>query len=81
MRSSTVVNLGGSDPFWYHTMSLGVSCPMEPSLVVVEGSDRASESGYEVGSSVVFSLGGPGLEVVSAEGGLIRDSLPLESSG
>ena len=47
-------------------------CPIEPSLVGVEGSDRASESGSEVGYSVVFLLGGPVSEVVSMECGVAQ---------
>ena len=47
---------------------------MEPSLVGAEGSNRASESGSEVGSLVDFSLGGPVSGVGSAEGGSPRDS-------
>ena len=39
-----------------------------------EGSDRESESSSEVGSLVVFLLGGPGYEVGSAEGGLLEYS-------
>ena len=45
---------------------------MEYSLVVVEGSDRASESASKVGYLVGFSIGGLGSGVVSAEGGLLR---------
>ena len=42
MRSSRVVNMSGSDPFWYITMSHGYKCHMEPSLAVSEVSDRSS---------------------------------------
>ena len=45
VRSSRVENIGGSGPFWYHTISPGSKCPMETSLVGVEGSYRASEWG------------------------------------
>ena len=54
VRSSRVANLVGSEPFWYLNMSFGDICPMESSLMVVEGSDRATESGSEVGPLVVF---------------------------
>ena len=46
-----------------------------------EGSNRASESGSKVSSSVVFLLGGPGSGVVSVEGGLLRNSSSSDSSG
>ena len=36
VRSYILANLGGSDPFWYITMSFGERCPMESSLVVAE---------------------------------------------
>ena len=62
-------------------MSFGPMCSVEPSLVGVEGSDRASESGSKVGSSVGFLLGGPGSGVGSSEGGSLRDSSLSESSG
>ena len=67
-----MANLGGSDPLLYLTISFGARCPMESSLVVVEGSDRASESASKVGYLVGFSIGGLGSGVVSAEGGLLR---------
>ena len=59
---------------------------MEASLVGAEGSDRESESGSEVGSSVVFLLVDTGSRVGSTEGGLLGDlwghsSLLSESSG
>ena len=66
--------MGGYDPFWYLMMSLGGSCPMEPSPVGAEGSDRASESGSGVGSLVGFSLGDPGYRVGSVEVGFLMDS-------
>ena len=47
---------------------------MERSIVGAEGSDRASESGSEVGYLVVFSLGGPASGVGYMEEGLIGDS-------
>ena len=74
VRSSRVTNLVITCPLWYLKMSPGASCPMEPSLVGAEGSDRASESGYEVGSLIGFFIGGMGSEVGSAEGGSLRDS-------
>ena len=54
---------------------------MESSLMGAGGYDRASELGSEVGYSVGFSLGGLGSGVGSSEGGLLRDSSLLESSG
>ena len=50
-------------------ISPGARFPMEPPLVVAEGSDEISDLGYEVGSLVDFLLVGPGYEVVSTEGG------------
>ena len=41
VRSSRVEDLGGSEPFWYLTIYVGDRCPMEPSLMSAEGSDRA----------------------------------------
>ena len=52
---------------------------MEPSLAGTEGSDRSLELGSEVGSSVGFSLVGPGSGVGSTEGGFLRDSLGVSS--
>ena len=66
VHSSRVENVGISDPLWYLEMSHVDRGPMEPSIVGAEGSDRASESGYEVGSVVGFSLGGPSSGVGSA---------------
>ena len=48
---------------------------MEPSPVGAEGSDETSDLGSKVGSLVGFLLGGPGSEVGSVEGVLIRASL------
>ena len=62
-------------------MSFEARCPMEYSLMDVEGSDRASGSGSKVGCLVVFLLGGLGSGVGSTEGGLLREYLSLESSG
>ena len=45
-----------------------------------EGSDKASESGYKVGSLVGFPLGGLESEVGSVEGGSLSNSSLLESS-
>ena len=78
--------MGVSDPLWDLTMSFGDMCPMEPSLVGAEGSDKVSESGYKVSSLVGFSLGGLGSGVGSLEGGSLGDSqgfssLLLKSSG
>ena len=81
MHSSRVVNMGGYDPLWYLTIYFGGRCPMEPSLVGAEGSDRESESGSKVGSSICFSLGGPGSAVVYAEGGSLRVYSLSDSSG
>ena len=81
MCSFIVENLGGFCPFWYLTLYLGDRYSMESSLVGAEGSDRASELDSKVGSSVFFSLGGPGSVVGSAELGLIMDSSFLESYG
>ena len=64
--------MGESKTFWYIKMSLRDMCPMEPTLVVTEGSYRESESGYKVGFLVVFLLGGPGSGVGSNEEGLLR---------
>ena len=66
--------MGGYDSFWYLTVSFGGSCPMEPSRVGAEGSDRASLSGSKFSSSVGFSLGVTGYGVGSAEGGSLRYS-------
>ena len=49
---------------------------MESTLVSVEGSDRASESGSEVRSSVVFLLGGPDSGLGPMVGGLLGNSCP-----
>ena len=62
-------------------MYFGANFPMEYSLVGAEGSDRAPESVFEVGSGVGFSLGGPGSGVGSTKGGSLRDSSLLKSSG
>ena len=61
-------------------MSPGDRCPIESPLVGAEGSDRASSSGYKVGSKVCFLLGGPGSGVGSAEGGSLEDSQGLSYS-
>ena len=74
MLSSRVANIGGYDPFWYLTIYFGDRCPIYPSLVGAEVSDRASESGSKVGSLVGFSLGGTVCGVGSTEGGLLRVS-------
>ena len=50
--SSRVADMGVSNPLWYLAMSFGGRCPIEPSLVGAEGSDRASQSGSEVSSLV-----------------------------
>ena len=47
---------------------------MEPSLVGAEGSDRGSGLSSKVSLSVVFSLGGTGSSMGSAEGGYPGDS-------
>ena len=73
MCSYRVANMGGSEHFWYLTMSFGARYPMETSLVGAKGSERASKLGSEVGFSVGFSLGGPGSRVGSAEGGPLRE--------
>ena len=78
---SIVANLGGSDPFWYLTLSFGGWCPKESSLVGAEGYDRTSESGSEISSSIGFSFGGTGSGVGSTEVGSLRDSSLLDSSG
>ena len=44
VSSSRVENMGGSDPFYYLTISSGDRCPMEPYLVGEEGSDRTQKS-------------------------------------
>ena len=71
--SSEVANIGRYEPFCYIKMSPGDRCSVEPSLVGKDSSDGASESGSEVGSSIMFSLGGPGSEVGSVEGGSLMD--------
>ena len=81
VRSSRVENMCGYDPFCYLTMSFWARCPMEPSPVGAEGSDRASESSSEVGSLVGFSLGGPGSGVGPVEVGLLSESSLLDSYG
>ena len=48
---------------------------MESSLLGAEGSNGASESGSEVGSSVIVLHGGPVFEAGSTEGGFPQDSL------
>ena len=55
-------------------MSPGAMCPMETSLAGAGGSDRSSEFGSKVGSSVGFLLGSPGSGVCSEEEGSLRDS-------
>ena len=55
-------------------MYFGARQPIEPFIMGLKGSDRASESGSEVSSFLGFLLGGPGFKVVSAEGGLLKDS-------
>ena len=47
---------------------------MESSLLGVEGYDEASELGSKVGFLVYFLLGGPGFDMISMEGGLLRSS-------
>ena len=59
--------MGGYDPFWYLTTYVGYGCPMEPSLLVAEVSDRVLESGSKVVPLVGFLLGGPGSRVGSTE--------------
>ena len=81
VRSYIVANMGGYDPFWYLTMSSGARCPMETSLVGAEVSDKASESGSEVGPWVSFLLGVKVSGVGSVEGGFLRDSFSSNSSG
>ena len=77
VSSSRVENMGESRTFWYIMMHPGDRCPMEPSHVGAESSDRASESGSEVGFLLVFPLGGMVYEVVSTEGGSLGDSQGL----
>ena len=54
---------------------------MKPSPVVEEGSDKASESGSEVGSLVGFTLQVQGSGVGYVKRWSLGDSSSLESSG
>ena len=81
MRSSRVANIGGSEPFWYLTMSFGARQPTKYSILGAEGSDRISESVFEFSYLADFSLGGLGSGVGSAKGRLLRDSSSSDSSG
>ena len=80
MLSSRVSNIGGYDTFWYIKISPGDRCLMESFLVGAEGYDRVSVPDSDFGSLVGFSLGGPGSELGSEEGGLFSDSCGSSSS-
>ena len=60
---------------------LGIYAPWIPPSWSQKVLNRASESGFEVGSLLGFSVGGPDFGVGSSKVGSIGESLSLDSSG